>query len=67
MGGFFRGDMEEKQLQEGLKKVFSITLALELVPSEVVSKALEMTWSLLEVIKFHWKKLLEGFPLQYLR
>jgi len=45
--------MEVKQLQEGLEEVFSTTLALELAPLEVISEALEITWSLLEVIKFH--------------
>jgi len=32
-----------------------MTLALELAPLEVISKALEMTWSPLEVIRAHWR------------
>jgi len=36
-----------------IEEVFSVTLALELEPLGVVSEALEMTWSLLEVIKAH--------------
>ena len=53
MGGVFRREIKEKQLQRGLEKVFSTTLALELAPLEVISEALDMTWSPLEVIKFH--------------
>jgi len=39
----------------GLEEVFSTTLALELAPLGVVSEALEMTWSLLEAIRAHWR------------
>ena len=36
-----------------MEEVFSVTLALELASLGVVSEALEMTWSLLEVIRAH--------------
>ena len=37
-GGVFGGGTEERQLQESLEEVFSVTLALELVPLGVISK-----------------------------
>jgi len=40
LGGSFRGEIKERQLQKGSEEVFSTTLALELVPLEIINEAL---------------------------
>ena len=45
----------------GLEEVFSVMWALELAPLEIISKALEITWSPLEVVRADWRWFSETF------